>query len=169
MTISGKGSKTLGVALACACSLLLTGCIASSLGNSEHQGVDVMILNATKADFLKFADRAFGTFHQDVWAPYTAGDITAAHPKDVAAAARAAAYVYHQVQLAASYGASSGTLPKTYALLATMLKHLAWESNQIKHVTRLKAIALVDHEIATVESLATAGGVPIHEKVHSFS
>jgi hypothetical protein len=161
-------STALFATLACAGSLLISGCVASTLSNSEHQGVSPTIPGATTAEFLQHADPAFGTFHQDIWLPYKAGDFSLQHPLDTAAGVRAADYVYRQVQLAGSYAESSGKLANTYVLIDTMLKHLAYLYNQIRH-QRLQWISTINSEIATMETLDAGGGVPVHEKVHRFA
>jgi hypothetical protein len=154
--------------LACTGSLLISGCVASTLSNSEHQGVSPTIPGATVGEFLQHADTAFGTFHQDIWLPYKAGDFSLRHPLDTAAGVKAAVYVYRQVQLAGSYGESSGKLTNTYVLIDTMLKHLAYLYNQIKH-QRLQWISTINSEIATMETLDAGGGAPVHETVHTFA
>jgi hypothetical protein len=161
--MSPNGRRTWVVVLACASSLLLSGCL-SATRPAHTPGVTPLIPGATPAEYSNRADLGYGTFHHFIYIAYQAGHLDKHYPHDLASAVSAATYVYQQLQLAGSLAESTGRLQKTYHPLATLASHLGFLSHQIKRGD-LGGIPVIEAEFQVLRVASLAGGVAINERV----
>lgn len=158
--------------------LAVVGCIAAfgvagcGSSNSSSSTAPSTTTHFAKTKFVFHAGLAFGAFHHFIYNPYRAGNLRhpLSHKLAVAKAALAAAFVYHELKLAANDVRSSKLLSKLFAPITIVAAKVRGLGNPIKSGQDPGAeIAAANSSLASIKSTAASNGQPISDQVPSAS
>ena len=158
--------------------LAVVGCIAAlgvagcGSSNSSSSTTPSTTTHFAKTKFVFHAGLAFGAFHHFIYNPYRAGNLRhpLSHKLAVAKAALAAAFVYHELKLAANDVKSSKLLSKLFAPITIVAAKIRGLGNPIKSGQDPgPEIAGANSSLASIKSTAASNGQPISDQVPSAS
>jgi hypothetical protein len=161
--------------------LAVVGCItafgAAGCGNksssTSSSGSTVASTSTThfaKTKFVFHAGLAFGAFHHFIYNPYKAGDFRhpLSHKLAAVKGALAAAFVYHELKLAANDVKSSKLLSKLFAPITIVAAKIRGLGNPIKSSQDPGSeINSANSSLASIKSTAASNGQPITDQVPS--
>jgi hypothetical protein len=159
--------------------LAVIGCIAafgaagcgSKSSSTSSSGSTVASTSTThfaKTKFVFHAGLAFGAFHHFIYNPYKAGDFRhpLSHKLAVAKGALAAAFVYHELKLAADDVKSSRLLSKLFAPITIVAAKIRGLAHPIKSGQDPGSeINSANSSLASIKSTAASNGQPITDQV----
>ena len=164
--------------------LAVVGCIAafgaagcgSKKSSASTSGGAVSTSTSTthfaKTKFVFHAGLAFGAFHHFIYNPYKAGNFKhpLSHKASVAKAALAAAFVYHELKLAANDVKSSKVLSTLFAPITLVANKIKGLGSPIKSGQNPgAAISGANSSLASIKSTAASNGQTITDQVPTAS
>jgi hypothetical protein len=154
------------------CLALATGCGSKSSSSTSAAGTTTSTTHFAKTKFVFHAGLAFGAFHHFIYNPFKAGDFRhpLSHKFTVAKAALAAAFVYHELKLAATDVKASPTLSKLFAPITLVANKIRGLGNPIKSgQDPSAAITGANSSLASVKSTAASNGQNITDQIPTAS
>jgi hypothetical protein len=153
--------------------VLAAGCGSKSSSSSvSSAGATTSTTHFAKTKFVFHAGLAFGAFHHFIYKPFKAGDFRHpfSHKLSVAKGALAAAFVYHELKLAANDVKASPTLSKLFAPITLVADKIKGLANPIRSgQDPSAAISGANSSLDSIKSTAAANGQNITDQIPSAS
>jgi hypothetical protein len=154
--------------------ILAAGCgsKSSTASSNSAAAATTSTTHFAKTKFVFHAGLAFGAFHHFIYNPAKAGNFKhpLSHKAAVVKAGLAAAFVYHELKLAANDVKASPTLSKLFAPITLVANKIRGVGNPIKSgQDPTAAINGANSSLASIKSTAASNGQNIVDQVPSAS
>jgi hypothetical protein len=168
-----RRSAVLLAVVGCIAAFGAAGCGSKKSSSSTSGGaVSTSTTHFAKTKFVFHAGLAFGAFHHFIYNPYKAGNFKhpLSHKAAVVKAGLAAAFVYHELKLAANDVKSSKVLSTLFAPITLVANKIKGLGNPIKSGQDPgAAITGANSSLASIKSTAASNGQNITDQVPTAS